>query len=618
MKILGISAFYHDSAACIIENGEILAAAQEERFTRKKHDARFPLNAVRFCLEYAGTSIEELSAIAFYDKPLIKFERLLETYYTLSPKGIGQFVRAMPVWLNEKILLKKIIKKELEKIERIKKMPKLLFAEHHVSHAASAFYPSPFKKACIVTIDGVGEWATASICVGRESEIINLKEMHFPHSVGLLYSAFTYYLGFKVNSGEYKLMGLSPFGNPYSPVTREYIDSIKKVLVRIYDDGSIHLNQDFFDYATGLKMVNEKKWNDLFKIERRLPETEILQNHCDLAYSIQHVTEEIVFKIAKHAKDVTGEKNLCLAGGVALNCVANGKLLRSGLFDNIWVQPAAGDAGGALGCALAVYYMYFNKPRSIFLPDAMKGSYLGPEYSCLDIERTARKHKAKFKKYESLEQLCRDTASLIAEGKVVGWFQGRMEWGPRALGNRSILADARRPDMQKRLNMKIKYREGFRPFAPSVLFEDADKYFKNILPSPYMLFIFYLLETRRRQIPENYNTLSWKEKLYTVKSDLPAITHVDFSARVQTVHRETNPRFHMLLFSFKEITGYSVIINTSFNVRGEPIVCSPEDAYKCFMRTDMDFLVMDKYLFSKEDQRNWKEKNTWQKEFPPD
>jgi len=477
-KILGISGLYHDSAAALIKDGEIIAAAQEERFTRKKYDPSFPINAIKFCLEWSGFKIEELDAIIFYDKPLLKFERLLETYYAFSPKGVKQFLHSIPVWINEKIMLKKLIWKNLKKIENFKKRPKLLFAEHHLSHAASAFYPSPFEKAAILTIDGVGEWATASICIGQKNKIQLLKEMHFPHSVGLLYSAFTYYLGFKVNSGEYKLMGLSPYGNPFSKRTKSFIKKIKNEILEIFDDGSIWLNQDYFNYATGLRMVNEKKWEKLFGFPRRMPESEIKQHHCDLAYAIQQITEEIIIKMAIHTKEVTGLENLCLAGGVALNCVANGKLLHKKIFKKIWIQPAAGDAGGALGAALAGYYIYFEKNREISpFMDNMKGSFLGPEYSWLDIEKTAKKFKANYIKYDDFDKLCKDVAKLINEGKVIGWFQGRMEWGPRALGNRSILADARNPEMQKKLNLKIKYRESFRPFAPSVLFEDLEEYF---------------------------------------------------------------------------------------------------------------------------------------------
>lgn len=618
MLILGISAFYHDSAACIINHGEILAAAQEERFSRKKHDPRFPLNAIKFCLEWSGVSIEELEAIVFYDKPLLKFERLLETYYAFSPKGVRQFIQAIPVWINEKLFIKKLIKDKFKKIENIKRFPIILFPEHHLSHAGSAFYPSPFEEALIITIDGVGEWATASICYGEGNRIKILKELRFPHSAGLLYSAFTYYLGFKVNSGEYKLMGLAPYGNPNSERTHKYIELIKNNVVKIFEDGSIWLNQRYFDYATGLRMVNEREWEQLFGFPRRLPETELHQEHCDLGYAIQKVTEEIVFKMAEHGKKLTGAKYLCMAGGVALNCVANGKLLESGLFEDIWVQPAAGDAGGALGAPLAGYHIYFEKPRKIIKPDAMKGSYLGPEFSNIDIEKTGRKFKAPYKKFGNFDELARYTAKLIAEGKVVGWFQGRMEWGPRALGNRSILGDSRNPEMQKKLNLKIKYRESFRPFAPSVLWEDTQDYFNIDRPSPYMLLIANIVEARRNKLPEVCHELPIKRKLYYIRSDLPAITHLDFSARLQTVHKETNFKYHRLITEFKKLTGYSVIVNTSFNVRGEPIVCTPEDAYKCFMRTEMDYLVMGDYLFDKEEQREWEEREQWRETYELD
>ncbi len=619
MKILGISAFYHDSAACLVEDGEILAAAQEERFTRKKHDSSFPINAIKFCLEYTGTSIEELSAIVFYEKPFIRFERLLETYYAFAPSGLKQFIQSIPVWVNEKLFIKKVIKESLKALENVKKFPPILFSEHHLSHAASAFYPSPFESACILTVDGVGEWTTASIGVGKDNKIKILKEMHFPHSVGLLYTAFTYYLGFKVNSGEYKLMGLAPYGNPFSKRTKEYIRLIKEHMVHIYNDGSIHLNLKFFNYCTGLRMTKDEEWLKLFGVPRREPETEILQEHCDLAYAIQSVTEEIMFKMAEYAKKLTGEDRLCMAGGVALNCVANGKLLKSGLFEDVWIQPAAGDAGGALGAALSAYHIYFNKPREVYWPDKMNGSYLGPEFSNVDIEKTARKFKAKYHYYEDFDKLCSHIASSIADGKVVGWFQGRMEWGPRALGNRSILGDARNTEMQKKLNLKIKYRESFRPFAPSILMEDVQEYFDTDKPSPYMLLIAYVKENLRNSLPDNFYEMSIKEKLYTIRSSLPAITHLDFSARLQTVHKETNPKYHKLLTKFKELTGCSVVVNTSFNVRGEPIVCTPEEAYKCFMRTDMDYLVMGNYLFDKKEQPEWKEeREKWLTEFPLD
>ncbi len=617
--ILGISAFYHDSAATIIKDGEILAAAQEERFTRKKHDSSFPTNAVKFCLEWSGYSIDELDAIVFYDKPLLKFERLIETYYAFAPKGLVQYLQAIPVWINEKLMLKKIIREELSKVDPYKKLPTLLFPEHHLSHAASAFFPSPFEESAILTIDGVGEWATAGIFVGKGNKIKMLKELRFPHSVGLLYSAFTYYLGFRVNSGEYKLMGLAPYGNPYSERTQRFIELIKSKILHIFDDGSIWLNQEYFEYATGLKMVNEKKWERLFGFPRRLPETELLQEHCDLAYAIQAVTEEIVLKMAEHAKRLTGAKYLCLAGGVALNCVANGKLLKRGIFEDIWIQPAAGDAGGALGGALAAYHIYFGKERPTDnKTDKMQGSFLGPEFSDIDIEKVAKKHKAKYRKYDNFGLLCGKVAKLLDEGKVVGWFQGRMEWGPRALGNRSILGDARNPEMQKKLNLKIKYRESFRPFAPSVLYEDLQDYFELDRPSPYMLLITDVNKNIRNPLPDNYHELPIKEKLYYLRSSVPAITHLDYSARIQTVHKETNPRYYELILTFKELTNCGVIVNTSFNVRGEPIVCTPEDAYKCFMRTEMDYLVMGDYLFEKGEQPEWKEKTTCQQEYPLD
>lgn len=618
-KILGISAFYHDSAAAIIQNGKIIAAAQEERFTRKKHDSSFPLNAVKFCLEYSGLSIDELDAVVFYDKPLLKFERLLETYYAFAPKGLISFFTAIPVWLKEKMFLKKIIFEELAKIRKYdKKKVKLLFPEHHLSHAASAFYPSPFEEAAIVTTDGVGEWATTSICWGRGDKIEVLKELHFPHSLGLLYSAFTYFLGFAVNSGEYKLMGLAPYGNPKSENVKKYIRIIKEKLIDIKDDGSIWLNQKYFNYAIGLRMVRDKKWENLFGFSRRLSESKLEQQYCDLALAIQKVTEEIVLKIAKEAKRLTGAKQLCLAGGVALNCVANGKLLRSGIFDDIFIQPASGDAGGALGAALAAYHIYFKEERIVGVGDAMKGAYLGPEFSDMDIEAVSKKFKARYHKFEDFEQLIDKTAELITKGNVIGWFQGRMEFGPRALGNRSILGDARNPEMQKKLNLKIKYREGFRPFAPSVLIEDSSDFFEIDKSSPYMLLVADVVPERRAKLTENYSQLPLMDRLYFLRSDVPAITHVNFSARVQTVHKDTNERYWKLISKFKEKTGYGVIVNTSFNVRGEPIVCSPEHAYRCFMRTEMDYLVIGNYLYKKTEQPNWREKSNWQEEFKLD
>lgn len=620
MNILGISAFYHDSAAALIQDGKIVAAAQEERFTRKKHDPGFPLEAVRFCLNYAGLSIDQLDAIVFYDKPLLKFERLLETYYGFAPKGIRSFMMAMPVWLKEKMFLKRVIREELEKVGPYDKSKlKLLFPEHHLSHAASAFYPSPFEDAAILTIDGVGEWATASICHGIKGNITILKELEFPHSLGLLYSAFTYFLGFKVNSGEYKLMGLAPYGNPDSDNVKKYVNTIKSVLIDIKEDGSVWLNQEYFDYATGLRMVKDDKWKTLFGFPRRESESLLEQHHCDLGYAIQLITEEIVIKMAEEAKKLTGSDNLCMAGGVALNCVANGKLLKKKIFKNIFIQPAAGDAGGALGAALAAQYIYFKQERILSgKMDEMQGSYLGPVYSDLEVEAMARKYKAPSQTFENFGMLAEKVAAVIADGNVVGWFQGRMEFGPRALGGRSILGDPRNPEMQKKLNLKIKYRESFRPFAPSVLAEDASGYFELDSVSPYMLIVADVLNNRRKPVPSNYFEMPLMDRLYVPRSDLQAITHLDFSARVQSVHKETNPRYYDLLSKFRDKTGHGMLVNTSFNVRGEPIVCTPEDAYRCFMRTEMDFLVVNNYIFSKADQPEWKEKDNWKTEFTLD
>ncbi len=620
MKILGISAFYHDSAAAVVENGNILAAAQEERFTRKKHDPDFPRNAVRYCLDQAGFEVDELDAIVFYDKPLLKFERLLETYYGFSPKGLQSFIMAIPVWLREKMFLKRVIHEELAKIGPYSKTKvKLLFPEHHLSHAASAFYPSRFQDAAILTLDGVGEWATASICHGKGKDMKILKELHFPHSLGLLYSAFTYFLGFRVNSGEYKLMGLAPYGNPLSADVARYRDIIRRELVDIKPDGSIWLNQRYFNYAAGLRMVKDRLWEQLFGFPTRGPEDKLEQHHCDLALAIQQVTEEVVFLMADEAKRLTGSENLCMAGGVALNCVANGKLLERGPFKHIFIQPAAGDAGGALGAALAAHYLYFGQERVPTTEmDAMKGSYLGPEYSSLDTERMARKYKAQYERYENFDRLAEKVAELLAEGNAIGWMQGRMEFGPRALGGRSILGDVRNKEMQKKLNLKIKYRESFRPFAPSVLAEDRAEYFKLDADSPYMLLVAPVDERRQASVPANYYELPLMERLYINRSDMPAITHIDFSARVQSVHQETNPRYWTLLDKFKALTGYGVVVNTSFNVRGEPIVCTPDDAYRCFMRTEMDYLVVGDFLFAKTEQPDWDKKDNWQEEFKLD
>ncbi|MFN8285506.1 MAG: carbamoyltransferase [Chitinophagales bacterium] len=620
MTILGISAFYHDSAAAIIQDGKIIAAAQEERFTRKKHDAGFPFNAIKFCLKYCGENIDQLDAIAFYDKPLLKFERLLETYYGFAPKGLVSFLQSMPVWIQEKMFLKKVLNEELAKIDGYKKgKVKFLFPEHHLSHAASAFYSSPYQQAAILTIDGVGEWATASIGVGNGNSIEIIKELRFPHSVGLLYSAFTYFLGFKVNSGEYKLMGLAPYGNPDSPKIAEYVNTIKEKLVDIKEDGSIWLNQDYFNYATGLRMVYDDKWEKLFGFKRRNEEDELEQHHCDLGYAIQKVTEEIVLKMAAEAKRLTGCDYLCMAGGVALNCVANGKLLRSQLFKDIFIQPAAGDAGGALGAAQAAYFIHFNRERQPCTAlDEMQGAYLGPEFSRQDIELDLKKFKAVYTRYADFNELANNVAGLIDDGNVVGWFQGKMEFGPRALGNRSILGDARNPDMQKKLNLKIKYREGFRPFAPSVKAEVCKDYFELEGTSLYMLIVAPLKETHRKKLPEGYNSMPLMERLYVLRSNFPAITHIDFSARVQTIHKETNERYWTLLDAFQKKTGCALMVNTSFNVRGEPPVCTPEEAYKCFMRTEMDYLVVGNYLLSKKEQVAWKENEDWKQDFKLD
>ncbi len=620
-KILGISAFYHDSAAALTIGGKIIAAAQEERFTRDKHTPDFPTNAVKYCLDEAGLSIDELDAIVFYDKPLLKFERLLQTYYAFAPKGLVSFLRAIPVWLNEKMFLKKLLYDGLKEVGPYdKKKVKLLFPEHHLSHAASAFLPCPYEKAAILTIDGVGEWCTASIGLGDKGDIKILKEMEFPHSVGLLYSAFTYYLGFTVNSGEYKLMGLAPYGDPTAKQTHDFADLIKKELVDIKADGSIWLDQKYFNYATGLRMVHDDKWAALFGFPRREGETDLEQKHCNLALAIQMVTEEIVIKMAEEAKRLTGAEYLCMAGGVALNCVANGKLLRAGIFKDIYIQPASGDAGGALGAALAASTMYFGETR-IMNPnggDTMEGSYLGPDYSDKEIMLMNRKVKATYTRYDRFEDLCTFVAARLAEGNVVGWHQGRMEFGPRALGSRSILGDARNPEMQKKLNLKIKYREGFRPFAPSVLAHKAADYFELEHDSPYMLIVAPVKEERRKQLPADYHSRSLWDRLYHERSDIQSVTHLDFSARIQTVHPETNPRYHGLISAFEQQTGYGLVVNTSFNVRGEPIVCTPYDSYRCFMSTEMDYLVVGDYVYCKTEQPDWENREKWMVKFKMD
>jgi carbamoyltransferase len=620
MNILGISAYYHDSAAAVTVNGKIIAAAQEERFTREKHTPDFPMNAVRYCLEEAGLSIDELDAVVFYDKPLLKFERLLQTYYAFAPRGLVSFLKAIPVWLNEKMFLKRLLREGLASVGPYNETKlRILFPEHHLSHAASAFFPSPYEKAAILTIDGVGEWCTASIGLGEGGKIQLLKELEFPHSVGLLYSAFTYYLGFTVNSGEYKLMGLAPYGNPHAEETARFEEIIKKHLVDIKADGSIWLDQRYFNYATGLRMVQGHKWEQLFGFPARAPEAELQQHHCNLALAIQRVTEEIVLKMAEEAKRLTGADYLCMAGGVALNCVANGKLLKEKIFREVYIQPAAGDAGGALGAALAASFMYFEEPR---VPadgyDAMQGAYLGPDYSDKEILLMNRRVKACSHHYADFDALADFVAARLAEGNVVGWFQGRMEFGPRALGNRSILGDARNPEMQKKLNLKIKYREGFRPFAPSVLAEKSAEYFDIDADSPYMLLVAPVREARRRPLPADYYERGLWERLYHERSDVQSITHLDFSARIQSVHEATNPRYHRLIRAFEQQTGYALVVNTSFNVRGEPIVCTPHDAYRCFMSTEMDYLVIGDYVYCKTEQPDWQDKEKWMVKFKMD
>lgn len=604
MTILGISAFYHDSAAALIVDGNIIAAAQEERFTRKKQDASFPVNAVRFCLNHANIRLEDVDAIAFYDKPLLKFERLLETYYAFAPNGFISFHKAVPVWLREKLFHKREIRnglKEISDSKQAKKIP-IRFPDHHLSHAASAFYPSPFEDAAILTIDGVGEWSTASIGKGSGKSIEMFATMNFPHSVGLLYSAFTYYLGFEVNKGEYKMMGLAPYGNPDGEQTSTYKDLITNNLVTIYDDGSIWLDQQYFNYATGLRMAKDDKWEKLFGIKKRNAKDEMLSAHCNLALAIQQVTEDIFLKMAKTAKEKTGSKNICLAGGVALNSVANGKLVDSGLFDEVYIQPAAGDAGGAIGAALAAYHIFEEKERTVVRPDAMTGSLLGPAFSDTEIEAALIAKGIKFSKVENEEELTDRVSDLIISANVIGWFQGRMEFGPRALGNRSILADARNAEMQKKVNLKIKFRESFRPFAPILLEEDLQRYFHVKLPSPYMLQVHKWKHEWHHRLPENYSALPWLEKLETVRSEFASVAHVDMSGRVQTVSKQSNPKMHLLLSKMKAKTGHGLAINTSFNVNNEPIVCSPEDAVNGFLNTEMDVLAIGSFIALKNEQ----------------
>lgn len=593
MRILGISAFYHDSAAALIEDGNIIAAAQEERFTRKKHDPGFPKEAITYCLKEAGLTLSEVDHVVFFEKPFIKFERLLETYLASAPAGFQSFKMAIPVWIKDKLFQKGNLIELLEEFENSGEIEdKLLFAEHHQSHAASAFFPSPFEEAIILTMDGVGEWATASVAIGKGNELTTVKEIQFPHSLGLLYSAMTYYTGFRVNSGEYKVMGLAPYGEP------KYVDLIKDNLIDIKEDGSFWLDQSYFNYATGLTMTSSK-FHDLFGAPPRTSEDRITQREMDLAASVQVVTEEIMLKMTESLAKEYGIKNICLAGGVALNCVANGKVIRAGSFDNVWVQPAAGDAGGALGAALAAYYVEKKQPRTVGSNmDAMKGSYLGPDYEQSDIEERLSKAGAVFEVFTD-ETVMTETAKCLEQGHAVGWFQGRMEFGPRALGGRSILGDPRNPKMQKTLNLKIKYRESFRPFAPSIISDEVSNYFEHQGTSPYMLVVAPVKEEHRKDTSKEDEGLFGIEKLNIPRSTIPAITHVDYSARIQTVHEETNPRYHALISAFKEQTGCPIVVNTSFNVRGEPIVNTPEDAFHCFMGTEMDTLVVGNCLLRK-------------------
>jgi len=612
LNILGISAYYHDSAAALLRDGDIVAAAQEERFTRKKHDSRFPENAVNYCLDEAAISLTDVDYVVFYDKPLVKFERLLETYLSYAPNGLRSFIAAMPIWLKEKLYLKTTLKNELHNIAggKKEKIPSLLFAEHHQSHAASAFYFSPFDHAAVLCLDGVGEWATTSAWRGNGKDLEALWEIDFPHSLGLLYSAFTYYTGFRVNSGEYKLMGLAPYGEP------KYVDTILDNLLDLKADGTFRLNMEYFNYCTGLTMTN-KRFDKLFDGPPRAAESRLNQREMDIAASIQVVTETVVLRIAQSLHNETGESNLCLAGGVALNCVANGRVLREGPFENIWIQPAAGDAGGALGAASIVWHQQEDQQRTVNGKDKMRGSYLGPRFSDVEVCEQLDQHGAVYEQLEDAVLFPR-LAEILDSDNVVGWFQGRMEFGPRALGGRSIVGDPRSSKMQSVMNLKIKYRESFRPFAPSVLAERVADYFELDVESPYMLIVAPVRKNLRVEMTEQQNELFGIEKLNVKRSELPAITHVDYSARVQTVHRDTNPRYYDLLKAFDSRTGCGVLVNTSFNVRGEPIVCTPDDAYRCFMRTEMDYLVVNEFLLSKKTQPHWERDDSWKDEFELD
>ena len=613
MYILGISGYYHDSAACLLRDGEIVGAVQEERFTRIKHDAGFPGRAISYCLEEASVGLTDIDQVVFYDKPLVKFERLLETYLATAPRGFSSFSSSMPVWLKEKLYLKPVLRKELAKLGncKTKQLPQLLFAGHHQSHAASAFFPSPFDRAAVLCMDGVGEWATTTTWLGEENRVKPLWQIDFPHSLGLLYSAFTYFTGFKVNSGEYKLMGLAPYGTP------QYADLIRENLIDIKSDGTFRLHMDFFDYATGLRMTNDR-FSRLFGRLPREPESPLTQQEMDIAASIQEVTEEVVLKITYSLHKETGARNLCLAGGVALNCVANGRLQRESPFEKIWIQPASGDAGGALGCALAAWYEYGDKSRQANgQSDSMSGAYLGPRFGIESIQQTLDQMGGNYD-FLNDDDLFKQLAKLLDEGKVIGWFQGRMEFGPRALGARSIIGDPRNSQMQSVMNLKIKYRESFRPFAPAVLSDHVSEYFDQQEDSPYMLIVANVADNHKMPSDSDEKTMFGIDRLKIRRSDIPAITHVDYTARIQTVHRETNFRFHGLIEAFYRKTGCPILVNTSFNVRGEPIVCTPEDAYRCFMRTEMDYLVLENCLLSKLNQPEWVEEENWQDEFELD
>ena len=604
MNILGISAFYHDSAACLVQDGKIIAAAQEERFTRKKQDASFPINAVEFCLKQGGIKTSDLDYVGFYDKPFIKFERILETYLGIAPSGLRQYLSAIPIWLKDKIWTRANIRRDIDYRGPV------LFAEHHESHASSAFFPSPFQEAAILTMDGVGEWATSSIAQGKDNKIDLLQELHFPHSLGLLYSAFTYYLGFKVNSGEYKVMGLAPYGEP------KYADLIRDRLIDLKEDGSFRMNMEYFDYLGGLTMTNDK-FAQVFGHPARQSESQLSQKEMDIAASLQCVTEEIMLKMARHIRELTGMKNLCLAGGVALNCVGNGKILKEKIFDNVWVQPAAGDAGGALGVALSIWHQMLGNERVTNGKDSMRGAYLGPKFEEDEIRQFLDGQNIPYKQYDD-PQLAPAVAKDLQAGKVVGWFQGPMEFGPRALGGRSIIGDPRNPKMQSTMNLKIKYRESFRPFAPAVLAEKVQEWFEIDSESPYMLLVAGVREDKRLAMTEEQKKLFGIDLLNIPRSQIPAITHVDYSARIQTVHADTNPKFYELIREFDKATQCAVLINTSFNVRGEPIVCTPEQAYRCFMRTEMDTLVLENFVLDKKDQKPLEADSNWKEEFELD